>query len=158
LGNGGAQLAHGAQRGGVAPAGVHAVEADAEAHHVEVGIGKAQDARRVERVLEHGVAQRRFEAGSHAAEGRELALGEGVVRGLVGGGQVGHQAGHGQVGRVLAQPGYQRRQVGFVEAEAAHSGVQLEVNWGNGKRGAGRGKSPGLLRKGLAKSGQVLVQ
>ena len=76
------------------------------------------------------MAQGSFKVGSHAAEGIQLRMRKFVVGGLVGGCQVRHQAGDGEARGVLLQLAGQLGQVGFVEAEAAHAGIEFEVDRG----------------------------
>ena len=102
--------------------GIHPVDGDPAADHVEVRGGLAQRRRAVGGVQDE-VAAPPLVGQRPGAEALEL-LGEECVAGLVGGGEVGHETGQALARRRGDGVGLR----GIARAEPAHAGVQLDVH------------------------------
>lgn len=118
-----------------------AVEADAEAHHIELGVGEADDARRVEDVSADGrVVETTAEVVAPERELVDLGAGEGIHVGVLAAGEVREDRGDAEREVGGEEHVGEMGDVGAIEAEAVHAGVELDMDR---ERGKGRGEELG---------------
>ena len=106
---------------------VDPVEAEAEAHHVELRAGEPLDACRVADMAQDLVRECGLQLERGCLERLYLPAGEGVELRGVAAYQV-REYGTGDDGILPLQPLYQTGHVGGGEAQAVHAGVQLDVD------------------------------
>ena len=106
-----------------------AVKANTETNHIHLRLGETLDARRVEYVAEDaggvdGVA----EGGAPAGEAVDLGAGVGVLRGVVGTGEVGEDGLDPQGAPRSVEQACKLVEVALGEAETVHPGVEFDMH------------------------------
>ena len=104
-----------------------AVKPQPEAAHVEPRLGEPLDGRRIGRMTDDGIGQRRGYGGTHAVVARDLLPGVGILFGHVGAVQVRKDRRHlhgGQCRQHLAQP----PDLLLHESQPVHARIELDVN------------------------------
>ena len=104
-----------------------AIQTDAEAHHVKLGLRESRNAGAVEDVAQDFVVESAAKIVGHALEQSDLLSCVVILVRVFGGCQVREYGSHVQLWVFLYRAD-ELREIGFIKAEAVHAGVQFDVD------------------------------